>query len=140
MTISDTILTSVVTVSGATPTVTPVVSIVTVTMGGGDSGDQVTTLTMTVANPVSSPPAASTITQTVGGGVVTETVTSVVTATMISVSTVDAPGTCVCTTIAADAAEPPKKYHGLKSYVAAEADTIGHNANGKYKLRRSALY
>ncbi|KAI1162825.1 hypothetical protein F5B18DRAFT_361349 [Nemania serpens] len=50
---------------------------------------------------------------------VTETITSVVTTTMISISTVEVPGTCVCPAATAAAA---------------------YNATEKYKLRRSPLY
>ncbi|KAI1186806.1 hypothetical protein F5B17DRAFT_345235 [Nemania serpens] len=53
------------------------------------------------------------------GSVVTEIITSVVTTTMISISTVEVPGTCVCP--------------------AATAAAV-YDANDKYKLRRSVLY
>ncbi|GAW16270.1 hypothetical protein ANO14919_056930 [Xylariales sp. No.14919] len=108
-------------------------------MGGENPDDQGTTLTMTVAPPTSSLPVASTVTKVVGS-VVTETITNVVTATMISISTVDTSAACVCTTVAADDAEPPRKYHGLRPYVAKVVDPGDHDANDKYKFRRSALY
>ncbi|KAI1112352.1 hypothetical protein F5Y14DRAFT_275191 [Nemania sp. NC0429] len=91
------------TVVGVTTTVCPV--------------SEASAVSSSVLASFSSPLPTEATTAPAGGCVATETVTSVVTTTMISISTVEAPGTCACP--------------------AATASAAAYDTNDKYKLRRS---